>query len=273
MRPWLLFGGVGLLLGFVLGIITAQYANSQYLEAELMATDSAVSAVAAVTVPDSVVESVDTTVHLVITTGRPARGPDTAPVTIVEFTDYECPFCQEHFIKTLPLVLAQYGDRVRYIVMNLPIPHLHPDALGAAEAAECAADQGRFWEYHDRLFLASALDRATLGSVAEQMHLDSAAFATCVDTRATAERVRGHMAQAKSLGIKSTPTFLVNGRMFRGAHPFESFKLIIDSALGRSLTRAGQVNEPGVGQVGRHVARHRRAVITDDDAGVVALRH
>ena len=234
VRPWLLFGGVGLLVGYILGVITAQYGHSQHVEAELRATDSAVSPVSTASAPDSVVESADTTFHVVMTTGRPTRGPDTAPVTIVEFTDYECPYCQEHFLKTLPLVLAQYGDRVRYVVMNFPIPGLHPDALGAAEAAECAADQGRFWEYHDRLFVASDLDRATLGSIAAQMHLDSTAFATCVDTRATAERVVGHVAQAKSLGVNGTPTFFVNGRIFHGAYPFESFKLIIDTAVARA---------------------------------------
>jgi protein-disulfide isomerase len=193
--------------------------------------------VSAVSSPDSVpdaVEPEDTTFHLVTTTGRPARGPDAAPVTIVEFTDYECPYCQRHFLNTLPLVLAQYGDRVKYVVMNFPISELHPDALGAAEAAECAADQGRFWEYHDRLFVASDLERASLGGIAAQMRLDSTAFATCVDTRATADRVAGHIAHARSLGVTSTPTFFVNGRIFHGAYPFESFKVIIDSALARA---------------------------------------
>jgi protein-disulfide isomerase len=238
VRPAFLFGGAGLLAGFILGLLTAKYNYSQYADAEAkaeqIASDSAVTPPRATSVADSVVEQVDTTFHLVVTTGRPTRGPATAPVTIVEFTDYECPYCQEHFIKTLPLVLAQYGDRVKYVVMNLPIPQLHPDALGAAEAAECAADQGRFWEYHDRLFIESTLDRTTLGDIAEQVHLDSAAFARCVDTRATAERVRDHMAQAKSLGVHSTPTFFVNGRIFHGAYPFEQFRPIIDSAIARA---------------------------------------
>ena len=234
VRPWLLFGGIGLLVGFVLGIITVNYAHSGDPVAEPSATVATARSPHAVqSAADSVGQREDTSFHVVITTGRPARGPDTAPVTIVEFTDYECPFCQEHFIKTLPLILAQYGDRVKYVVMNLPIPQLHPDALGAAEAAECAADQGRFWEYHDRLFVTTGLDRATLVSLASQVHLDSTAFARCVDTRATAERVQGHVAQAKSLGVHSTPTFFVNGRVYHGARPFDEFKVIIDSAAAR----------------------------------------
>jgi protein-disulfide isomerase len=191
-----------------------------------------VSLLNSTTSPDP--ERVDTTFHLVETTGRPSRGPDNAPVTIVEFTDYECPVCQKHFIKTLPLVLANYGDRVRYVVMNLPLERLHPDALRAAEAAECATDQGRFWEYHDRLFVATALDRDALMDVARLAHLDSAAFTTCVDTRATASRVRDHLAQAKSLGIHATPTFYINGRTVRGMYPYADFKWFIDDALKRA---------------------------------------
>ena len=247
VRPWLLFGGIGLVVGFALGILTARYEHSQYVEAERAAaaagrpvTTHAIDPVnasrdpsATDSLPDSDGESEDTTVHVVTTTGRPARGPDTAPVTIVEFTDYECPYCQGHFLKTLPLVLTQYGDRVRYVVMNYPITGRHPDALGAAEAAECAADQGRFWEYHDRLFVASDLERASLEGIAAQMHLDSTAFATCLDTRATAERVASHIAQARSLGVTSTPTFFVNGRKLQGAYPFDSIKVLIDAALAR----------------------------------------
>jgi protein-disulfide isomerase len=222
------------LAGFIVGVITGLNGNSQYLEWKLRETDSAASAASAVNAPD-VYKSADTTVHDIITTGRPARGPVSAPVTIVEFTDYECPVCRKHFSETLPLVLEQYGDRVRYIVLNYPILQLHPDALGAAEAAECAADQGRFWEYHDGLFLASDLDRSALDSIAARVHLDSARFATCVNTRATTDRVRGHVAQAKSLGVHGTPTFFVNGRRaFAGFYPFESFKRYIDDALERA---------------------------------------
>ena len=250
VRPWLLFGGIGLLAGFILGIGTARYEHAQYVVAQVQATADAerLATVAAArparaqralsaleSVPDSADESEDTaTVHVVMTAGRPARGPDTAPVTIVEFTDYECPYCRRHFLETLPLVFAQYGDRVKYVVMNLPIPRLHPDALAAAEAAECATDQGRFWEYHDRLFVASALDRPALDSIAAQMHLDTTAFATCMDTRATEERVMSHIAQARSLGATGTPAFFVNGRMFVGAYPFDDFKGIIESAMARA---------------------------------------
>ena len=234
VRPSILFGGIGLLVGFLLGLATANHHYSQYMEAMRSATETAASPARVATLPDSGVESVDTTFHLVTTTGRPARGPDTAPVTIVEFTDYECPYCRKYFLNTLPLVFGQYGDRVRYVVMNYPIPALHPDALSAAEAAECAADQGRFWDYHDQLFLTTGLDRATLGSIAARVHLDSTLFARCVDTRATAARVQDHMAQARALGVRGTPTFFINGRIHGGAPPAAEFKAIIDSAAARA---------------------------------------
>lgn len=254
VRPWILSGGIGLVIGFVLGLATAHRLYAQHMEADLAArradsvsaataergADSNAHAVHAVTASSSLLtsdapaEAEDTVTHLVMTTGRPVRGSEGAPVTIVEFTDYECPYCQEHFAKTFPMLLAQYGDKMKYVVMNFPIAKLHPDAFGAAEAAECAEAQGRFWEYHDRLFVASALDRATLDGIATQVHLDGAAFARCVDTHASGDRVRGQMAQATSLGVNATPTFFINGRKYSGAMPIESFRTIIDDALKHS---------------------------------------
>ena len=84
--------------------------------------------------------------------GRPSWGPEDAPITIVEFTDYECPFCQRHATETYPMIKADYGGRIRYVVRNFPLSSIHPHAQKAAEAAECAFDQGLFWEYHDKLF-------------------------------------------------------------------------------------------------------------------------
>lgn len=231
VRPSILFGGTGLLIGFILGVITVNLAS---FDDEEPATERVVRPVHPRRAPAAAAELPDTAVHTVITAGRPALGPDSARVTVVEFTDYECPVCRRHFTNTLPLVLAQYGNRIRYVILNLPLSRIHPDALGAAEAAECAADQNRFWEYHDRLYLSSALDRAALLGIAAQMHLDGAAFARCVDTQATAERVRGHLAQADSLGVHGTPTFVINGRLFTGGYSFTDLKILIDDALAEA---------------------------------------
>ena len=165
------------------------------------------------------------------TRGRPARGSDRARVTVVEFTDYECPFCRQHARQTLPLLLERYGDRVRYVVMNYPIAMLHETAVAAAEAAECAADQGRFWEYHDQLFATDSLTNASLGQIAARLKLDSRTFTRCVDTHARAALVQRHVALGDLLGVTGTPSFFVNGRRIDGAMPVAMFQTVIDSVL------------------------------------------
>lgn len=217
----MLYGGLGLLLGYSLGVGTARF----ILPAGAIAAEPAPSTVVVAPAPVSVAPRV------IATAGRPARGPDGAPVTIVEFTDYECPFCRQHSRQTLPTLLERYGDRVRYVVMNYPLAVLHEHAVAAAEATECAADQGRFWEFHDQLFAADSLTRRSVQQIAKRLSLDSRAFTACVETRARAGLVLGHMALADSLGVTGTPSFFINGRMVDGAQPFPVFQAVIDSAL------------------------------------------
>ena len=165
------------------------------------------------------------------TAGRPSRGAETALVTIVEFTDYQCPFCRRHFQATLPAILAVYGPRIRYVVRNYPIPSLHPDAPKAAEAAECSHDQGKFWPYHDRLFRAADLGQPSLKRYAAEVGLDSVAFNRCLDTGAKAQLVAQDVRDARNYGARGTPAIFVNGRLFAGARPFEVFAAYLDSLL------------------------------------------
>jgi protein-disulfide isomerase len=167
------------------------------------------------------------------TAGRPSRGSQTAPVTIVEFTDYQCPFCRRHFQTTLPALLAVYGDSVRYVIRNYPIPSLHPDAPKAAEAAECSHDQGMFWRYHDHLFRVTELDQRSLKQYAAELGLDTVAFNRCLDTGAKAALVAQDVRDARGYGARGTPAIFVNGRLFAGAKPFEVFAAYIDSLLSR----------------------------------------
>ena len=165
------------------------------------------------------------------TEGRPSRGSADAAVVIVEFTDYACPFCRRHADSTLTPLLRQYGDRIRYVVRNYPIPSLHPDAPAAAEAAECAADQGRFWPYHDRLFQLPGHDRASLVSLAREVGLDGRRFARCLDSGEKAAVVARDMRDGAAAGVTGTPTFFVNGRPVEGYVPVATFTRLIDEIL------------------------------------------
>ena len=165
---------------------------------------------------------------------RPALGPAGAPVTVVEFTDYLCPFCRRYATETLPPILEAYGERVRYVVRNFPVQPVNPMALPAAEAVECAHLQGRFWEYRDAVFReASPLDAARLLALAGSTGLDSVAFASCVSSRATRTAVERDLLDAWSYGVSGTPTFFVNGRRFLGLRSREQLERYIRLALYR----------------------------------------
>jgi protein-disulfide isomerase len=155
-----------------------------------------------------------------IPTEGPSKGNPNAPVTIVEFADFECPFCV-NAQATVDRILKTYGDDIRYIFRDFPMP-FHRFAQKAAEAAHCAGKQGKYWEMHAVLFQNSdALTIADLKGYAQEMTLDSEQFNTCLDTSIT----------ARKLEIRGSPTFFINGRQISGAQPFERFKEIIDSEL------------------------------------------
>lgn len=164
--------------------------------------------------------------------GRPARGPSNAPIQIVEFSDFECPFCFRAN-PTIAELFSAYGDRVRLVYRHFPLPN-HPNARPAAEAAACANEQGRFWEYHDRLFANQArLGAADLKQHAAELGLDATKFNACVDSRRFQKEVDADIDAGQALGISGTPHFFINGRPLGGAQPFEHFKAVIDDELGR----------------------------------------
>ena len=166
--------------------------------------------------------------------GRPSKGPEDAPVTLVEFTDYQCPFCESHFRETSPQLLARYEGRLKYVVLNFPVDDIHPQARKAAEAAECAYEQRKFWEYHDLLFQdQQSLGVDNLKQYAVVLGLDKNDFDTCLDSGSTAERVVRDVRVGLTAGVRGTPTFFINGRMLEGSQPLRSFEAIIDSVLPR----------------------------------------
>jgi protein-disulfide isomerase len=165
------------------------------------------------------------------TAGRPEKGNPKAPVTIVEFSDYECPFCKRAE-PTVERVLKEYPDKVRVVFRDFPLD-FHPNARPAAEAAKCANLQGKFWPYHEKLFAAKDLTPATLKSIAGEVGLDAAKFDECVAKQATKAAVEEDIKDAAEAGVTGTPAFFVNGRMLSGAQPFEKFKEVIDEELSR----------------------------------------
>jgi protein-disulfide isomerase len=172
------------------------------------------------------------------TAGAPALGPANAPVTLVEFSDFECPYCAT----AAPVVkkLAQeYGDKLRVVFRNFPLEQTHPRAAKAAEAAACAADQGKFWEMHDKLFENRAfLEVDNLKRYAAGLGLNAGVFDACLDSGKHAARVQGDLALGARYGITGTPTFYVNGRMPPGNASYETFKLLIDEELKRGSPAA-----------------------------------
>jgi protein-disulfide isomerase len=170
---------------------------------------------------------------LEVAASDPSLGSASAPVTLVEFSDFQCPFCQR-VAPTLKQVKDKYGDRVRIVWKDFPLTQIHPQAFKASEAAHCAGDQGKFWEYHDRLFSnQQALEIADLKRYAGEMSLDAAKFADCLDTSKYGERVRDGVAQGTTLGVNSTPMIYINGRVLSGAQPYEAFAALIDEELAR----------------------------------------
>lgn len=163
----------------------------------------------------------------------PARGPENAPVTIVEFSDYQCPFC-ERAEPVVAQILERYPEQVRFVYRHFPLDSIHPRARPAAEAAACADAQGRFWDYHEKVFKnAKSLTDEDLLRYAGDLKLDTDAFRTCVEERRFREAVESDIQAGRTAGVSGTPTFFVNGIALSGARPLEDFVEIIEAELER----------------------------------------
>jgi len=159
------------------------------------------------------------------------KGDAKAPVTIVEFADFECPFCKAAQ-PTLKEVLAKYNGKVRLSYRDLPLREMHPHAQGSAEAARCAADQGKFWEYHDLVFAdTSKLDAAGLKDKARTASLDQERFDSCLASRKFQAQIQSDLEMGMNAGVTGTPTFFINGTVLTGAQSLAAFEKIIDSEL------------------------------------------
>src|SRR5574341_210053 len=156
----------------------------------------------------------------------PVLGPEDAPVTIVEFSDYYCGYCGAWHREVFASLMEQYGDQVRFVYRDFPVV----GGQTAAEAAECADDQGQFWPYHDALFTnqgqySSVEQYVTL---AQDLNLDSSAFRACLENHRTRNEVLADLEAGQLYGVRATPTFFINGKIMQGAYPFAEFQRIID---------------------------------------------
>lgn len=163
------------------------------------------------------------------------KGDENAPVTIVEFSDYECPFCGRYVTQTYPQIDRQYINtgKVKYVFRDFPLS-FHQNARKAAEATECSGEQEKFWEMHDKLFQNQGnLDVSSLKKYAADIGLDTGKFNSCLDSGKYAQEVQKDLRDGSSYGVSGTPAFFINGIKIVGAQPFSVFKQIIDSELSK----------------------------------------
>lgn len=185
-----------------------------------------------------------------LTTSLPAtvRGAGEARVVVIEFSDYQCPYCAKYARESFPQVMAEFVDtsKIRYAFRNFPLQSIHPLAFGAARAAECAGSQGRFWKMHERLFADSRkLDDLSLVEQAKSIPLDMAVFGACLGEGAAASKIREDITEGERLGVTATPTFLVgvvrdDGKVdlklrFRGAVPYDTIRKALNRMVSDTL--------------------------------------
>jgi len=165
----------------------------------------------------------------------PVRGSENAPVTIIEFSEFECPFCGRFFQQTLPQIEENYikTGKVRHVFRDFPLT-FHQYAQKAAEASECADEQGKFWEYHDKLFEnQNALDTGSLKQYAKDLGLDTAKFNSCLDSGKMTSEVQKDFSDGAQSGVSGTPTFFINGIQIVGAQPYSAFEQLIEQELNK----------------------------------------
>jgi len=163
--------------------------------------------------------------------GAPVRGGASAAVTIVEFSDFHCPFCRK-VQPALDDLRARYGAKIRIVYRDFPLDSLHPQARAAAEASRCANEQGKFWEFHDHMFkMDSEPSQTNLRGIAKEIGMDVDAFEACNSSGKYKTSVRTSSQEGVRLGITGTPTFFINGRILAGAQPVDAFARIIDEEL------------------------------------------
>jgi protein-disulfide isomerase len=169
---------------------------------------------------------------------NPTLGPADAAITIIEFSDYQCPYCRKWEQEAWPQIQAAYPGKIRLVYRDFPLYSIHPESESAAIAAYCAGDQNKYWEFHDLLFS----DQLPLGQdsyvkYATQVKLNVSQFTQCITAQKFKDNVTNNYNYASNLGVNSTPTFFVNGIPLVGAQPFDAFKQLIDKELAGEIPK------------------------------------
>lgn len=170
--------------------------------------------------------------------GFPGIGPEDAPIVIVEFSDFQCPFCKRFFDETYQQLMTSYPDKIRFVFRHLPLTSIHPEAFPSAEASMCANEQNAFWEYHDKIFEnQDKLGGELYTKIANDLNLEAPKFEDCLSTGKYKDLIQQDMDFALNLGVQSTPTFFINGLALVGAQPLEAFKQLIDKELAGEIPK------------------------------------
>jgi protein-disulfide isomerase len=171
----------------------------------------------------------------VSTQGAPFKGGERAAVTIVEFSDFHCPFCRR-VIPTLTQIESRYGDKIKLVFRDFPIEGIHPGSTKAHEAARCAGEQGKFWPYHDKLFGREPNSSAdALIGLGKEVGLNGNAFEACLNSSKYQAAIQQDIEEGQRVGVNGTPAFFINGRLITGAQPLETFTRMIDDELTRGV--------------------------------------
>ncbi|MGI0063573.1 MAG: DsbA family protein [Nitrosopumilaceae archaeon] len=225
--------------GYILGTETAQSSETVIKNAKDMADKTSSKQPQSQSNPSSSIISVSLD-------DDPVKGDPNAPITIVEFSDFQCPFCARFFTTTFPLIEKNYIEtgKVKFVYRDFPIPSIHQNAIPAAIAAECADEQGMFWEYHDKIFenqiLWQDLDNQnvvrTFEQFAKELALDTDTFNTCLESAKYLDEVQNDLNDGISYGVAGTPGFFIGNEkigygMVSGAQPYAAFQQVLDQVL------------------------------------------
>jgi protein-disulfide isomerase len=214
----------GILLGYVVWGMESPAGNAQ------TASQSSVPVV-----ESPVTQQPEYTRYDIPTENAYSIGPADAPITIVEFSDYQCPFCRRWHAEVYEPLMAAYPGQIRLVYRHLPLTSIHPDAMSAAEAAMCAGEQDAYWPYHEKLFSSESLGNSAYIQYAQDLGLNMTTFEACLTDHKYQQAIQADSDFALNLGIRSTPTFFINGLAVVGAQPLDVFKQVIDKELAGEI--------------------------------------